>query len=181
MTISKKVATGMLVGALAGLLGSTGGMLYFGYHADKLHPTEQVIVELKDSFNECAYSRNETACGRWKQQYSSLESELTHLEADSSYQQFLDDRKRNKALLYGSLALFSLSLLSYLVGDAARWRREDEEFKEDFERIMRQSDRTVELARGRALEAQVATRKIIRVVVNGLKPTDKENNPKQYN
>lgn len=140
MKISKKVANGMAIGGLVGILSCFGQAAYFGIQRNRLHPVEQALVEIKDNVNACAYKHDEASCQKWKQQYTSLETELAHLENDPSYQQFMEDRDRNRTYSTSSVAGMLLMTIIMTAGGVIYKRRKDEEIDQYWEKQV-QADR----------------------------------------
>ncbi|MEK6969695.1 MAG: hypothetical protein AABW48_04670 [Nanoarchaeota archaeon] len=127
MKISKKVANVMSIGGVVGILSSWGAVMYFGTQMNRPHPIEQALTELTETFTACAYNHDEASCQKWKQQYAGLETELVGLENDSAYQQFIEDRDRNKTYLRSSVTGVLLMMVIMAAGRVIHGRREDEE------------------------------------------------------
>ncbi len=129
MKISKKVAEGMFIGGLVGSLSSVGVSMYFSSQVNQVHPRlEQVLTEIKESFNACYDKRDEASCQKWRQQCANLETELASLGNTQSYQQFLVNREGNQRNYNYTLGVIGLSMVLMCVSLAAVWpgRRENE-------------------------------------------------------
>lgn len=130
MKISKKVANGMLIGGTIGALSGLGGVIYFNVQTDRSHPVEQKLDEMKETFNACAYNHDEASCQKWKQQYAGLETELAGLKNNSAYQQFMEDRDRNRVYSISSTAGVILMVSIMIAGNVIYGRRIKEECDE---------------------------------------------------
>lgn len=111
MTISTKVANGMMAAGLAGVLGSAGSFGYLVYATRFEHPqvTEllQKMNELSDKYGKCISSyADDGYCQRIKEKYRLLSQQKDLFDASKEHSQFQE--KQSIYSIYFHLRLVDL-------------------------------------------------------------------------
>lgn len=98
MKISTKVATGMAVAGLVGILGGFSSIAYSAVKSGEMYPKLVEIdnreKDLKKSYSEkCILPSDKGKCNEMERQYGLLLEERVQIQQTESYYSFLEERK----------------------------------------------------------------------------------------